>query len=380
MNILMMGWGFPPKIQGGLDIHVYEISRLLAKSNNLILALPEHNCPESPPEGMEIIPIKCKPPGKSLLRSVSEYNRNALKACKGMDFDIVHSHDWFGVEAAESLRDGGGKPWVLTLHSLEHMRSCHSGKSAMKSLEARGAKECDKLITVSESMKKCISKDYRIGPQKIEVIYNSARIGKGNPGKVRRSLGVGSRPLALFLGRLSGQKGPEYFIRSAKAVLENIPEARFIVAGEGHLKESLESFSDHLGLKGKVLFPGFVEDKASFYSAADVFALPSLHEPFGITVLESLLSGTPAVVSENAGVLEKLPGLGCLQKVRPADSRDLAEKISNTLKKRERVNERERGLVQNAYSWERSARETERVYQDLKQSETDANRFLKSLP
>jgi len=116
MNILMIGWGFQPRIQGGLDIHVYELAKQLAKSNSVTLTLPEFNSPGKDVDGIRIIPIECTgfSEMKSMMKTVSEYNRNILEACANMEFDVVHAHDWFGVQAAEKL----GKPWVLTLHSL----------------------------------------------------------------------------------------------------------------------------------------------------------------------------------------------------------------------------------------------------------------------
>ncbi|HJW96914.1 MAG TPA: glycosyltransferase family 4 protein [archaeon] len=369
MKILMIGWGFPPRIDGGLDTHVFEISRELARRNDVLLALPAFNSPRKAPEGVKIIPIRCPRFSRmrSLVNSVKEYNRNIIRKCGNLDFDVIHSHDWFGVEACSELRERTGKPWVFTLHSLEYMRSCQNGKSAMERLERRGAEECDRVITVSKGMKKSIVRDYGISPGKIDVVYNSARMGRVNTGNIRRRFGLGKGPVILFLGRLSSQKGVEYVIHSAKMVSEKIPEARFLVAGEGNLKGSLEIFSSHLGLDGKVIFAGFVpqKDLASYYSAADVFVLPSLHEPFGITVLESLLSGTPVVVSENAGVLENVPEMKCIMKVRPSDSEELAGEITHFLERPFRVSGREIAALQKAYSWEKSARQIESIYQKL---------------
>jgi len=366
MKILMIGWGFPPKIQGGLDTHVYEISKELAKENDILLALPEFNSPGRDSGGIKIIPIKCRASG-SLVKAVREYNRNILKTCGNLDFDLIHSHDWFGVEAAEILREKTGRPWVFSLHSLEFMRSCREGKSLMERQEIRGAEKCDKVLTVSELMRKEIASRYGINPGKIEVVYNSARIPESEPGKVRKKFGFGKKPMALFLGRLSNQKGPEYFLRAARLALEKIPEARFMVVGEGHLKEGLEKFASHMGMEGNVFFTGFVSEKelGSYYRDADVFVLPSLHEPFGITVLESLLSGTPAIVSEGAGVLERLPDMDCVLRVKAGDSRDLAEKLALALSKRERVSLAEKEKILRAYSWEKSAVEILEVYQKL---------------
>ena len=365
MKILMIGWGFPPKIQGGLDTHVFEICKELAKSNDVFLTLPEFNCPAKNPDGIKIVPVKCKS-GKNLSKTVSEYNRGVVNACKNLDFDIVHSHDWFGVEASEKLRSRA--PWVFTLHSLEYMRSCGYGKnSVMEKLERKGAKGCDRVITVSRLMKKSIVKNCKVSPEKIEVVYNSARAKKGNPEKIRRELGLGNSPLVLFIGRLSQQKGIEYLIYSAKAVLDKIPEARFVIAGEGNLRGSLEKFCRHMGLDGKVIFPGFVPERdiASYYSAADVFVYPSIYEPFGISVLESLLSGTPAITSREAGIMESLPEMGSVTAVRPADSGELAGKIVHFLSKRNRVSNKEKELLAKTYSWEKSARQILDIYQSV---------------
>jgi len=368
MKILMIGWGYPPNIQGGLDTHVYEISRELAKKNEIFLALPEFNSPKKEPEGIKTIPIKCPKASVSLVKAVREYNKGILKICGNLEFDLIHSHDWFGVEASEGLKKKTGRPWVFTLHSLEFMRSCQQGgKSLMERLEKRGAEKCDGLVTVSEFMKREIGEKYGIRKEKISVVYNSARAHAGEPGKIRKRFGLGQRPVALFLGRLSSQKGPEYFLRSAKMALEKIPDARFLVAGEGHLREGLERFASHLGLDGKAFFTGFApeRDMGSYYRDADVFVLPSLYEPFGIAALESVLSGTPAIVSEGSGVLERVGGMGCLMKVRPGDSADLAEKLVRALSSRKRVSESEKKAIQKAYSWERSAAEIFAAYQKV---------------
>jgi glycosyltransferase involved in cell wall biosynthesis len=365
MKILMIGWGFPPKIQGGLDIHVYEICKQLAKKNDVSLVLPKFNSPAKNSAGIKIIPIKCGYK-KSLAKTVSEYNRNIVNECKNLDFDIIHSHDWFGVEASEKLK--AKAPWILTLHSLEYMRSCASGKKTiMERLERRGAKECDKVIAVSRFMKKSIVKNYSMNPKKIEVVYNSATIRQGKPEKIRRALRLGDCPLVLFLGRHSKQKGIEYLIYSAKSVLEKIPEARFVIAGEGHLKDSLEAFSRHMGLDGKVIFPGFIPeaDLASYYSAADVFVYPSIYEPFGISVLESLLSGTPAITTKDAGVMERLPEMDSIAGVRPGNSRELADNIVRILSERKRVSNKEKEILAKTYSWEKSAKEILGIYQKL---------------
>jgi len=367
MKILMIGWGFPPKIEGGLDVHVHEICRELAKKNLVYLMLPEFNSPKKAPDGIKIIPIKCRL-GKNLSRTVGEYSRNIVKACRGIDFDVIHSHDWLGVEASEALRATTGKPWVFTLHSLEYMRSCVPGsKSAMARLERRGARECDRIITVSRFMKESIAKTCGVEQGKIDVVYNSASVRKGDPGSIRKKLGLGDRPLVLFLGRLSHQKGVENLIYSARSVLKTIPDARFLIVGEGHLKESLEKFSRHMGLEGKIIFQGFVPESelASYYSAADVFAYPSMFEPFGISVLESLLSGTPAVTSAEAGIMEMLPDMPSLKGVRPGDSKELANQIMHFLSSGKRVTEREKKLLESTYSWKKSAAQILQIYQKL---------------
>jgi glycosyltransferase involved in cell wall biosynthesis len=380
MKILMIGWGFPPRIEGGLDMHVYEICRELAKGNEVMLALPEFNCPKrlvdrrpddiNPSRhsrnGISIIPIKCSgfTDLKSLVKSVRGYNRNIVKACRNLPFDIIHSHDWLGVEASERL--GAKAPWILTMHSLEYMRSCQNSKSIMERLERRGMRECDRIITVSRFMKNEIVKS-GVNPGKIDVVYNSARVGRGEPEKIRRKFRLGKSPLVLFLGRLSQQKGVEYVISSAKMVSERIPEARFLIAGDGHLRKGLESFSRSLGLEGKVFFTGFVPERelASYYSAADVFVSPSFFEPFGITALESLLSGTPAIVGECSGILEKIQGLGCIMAVKPGNSRELAGKIISALESGVTVSESDRKILREAYSWKKAAKETLGIYQKV---------------
>jgi glycosyltransferase involved in cell wall biosynthesis len=358
MKILMMGWGFPPKIQGGLDTHVYEMSKELAKRNEVFLALPEFNCPGSTGR-VKAIPIKCSE--GSLIKTVKEYNRNIIKQCSGMDFDVIHSHDWFCVPASEGLRAASGKPWILTMHSLERMRSQSSGQSVIQRMESRGMQKSDGLVAVSRYMKR--EMESACGRRDIRVVYNAANVVMGHPENIMSRLGLGKNSVVLFMGRLSQQKGVEHLLAAAKKVSEKMPDARFVVAGDGHLKSSLTAFATHLGLDGKVILTGFVpqEEIFSFYSAADVFVYPSVSEPFGIAVLEALLSGTPVITSRSAGVLERLPRLGCVT-TSGISSSELAEKIVSALRERRRVSESEKGAIKRAYSWEKSAAKMIGIY------------------
>jgi glycosyltransferase involved in cell wall biosynthesis len=278
-----------------------------------------------------------------------------------MDFDLIHSHDWLCVPAAEALRKACGKPWVLTIHSLEWMRSLNPGGSLMQKMESKGMQKSDRLVAVSKYMKR--EMESASGRKDIDVVYNAANVCKGSPESVRKRLDLQKKSVVLFVGRLSQQKGVEYLISAAKRVSEEMPDARFLIAGTGHLSSSLGAFASHLGLDGKVLLTGFVpqDDVFSYYSAADVFVYPSVSEPFGIAVLEALLSGTPVITNPSAGVLERLPKLKCIYTAEQS-SEGLADKIISALKERRRVSESEKETIRRAYSWEKSASQIMGIY------------------
>ena len=326
MKILMAGWGFDRKITGGMDIHITHIVRnLCAQGAEVHLVLPEENVPEIIPKNMIIHKIDTS------MRDSGELDKNytcaIVKLAESTDFDVIHTHDWFGVNAAKKLNIR----WVHTVHSLEYMRCAKDAptESVISDIEKTAIIESDAVITVSNLMKQEVLFHYNIDPKKIIVIYNYTSLLPKASG-MRKEI-----PLVLCASRLTFQKGIEYLIYASVDILKRIPDCRFIVVGDGHLKESLENFAKTIGVYDSFEFPGFVQDKelAAYFRSASIFVMPSVHEPFGIACLDAIDANLPVILSENVGAKELFQG--CILTHKPSSKEHLAKKTIKLLKDRQ---------------------------------------------
>lgn len=222
---------------------------------------------------------------------------------------LFHAHDWMSVPAGLAARQKMKKPLVLHIHSTEFDRAGGGQPNQeIAEVEWQGLTKADKIVTVSHYTKQLIVNKYNIPADKIEVIYNGI---DPNPDYHNQPLAkfLADRPVIVFVGRLTIQKGPEYFLAVAKKVIEQNKKAIFVLAGQGDMYQSLLVSSAYQGLSGSVLFAGFLrgKEKQMLYQRADVFVMPSVSEPFGIAALEAALEKTPVIVSKNSGVSEVLP-------------------------------------------------------------------------
>lgn len=198
-----------------------------------------------------------------------------------------------------------GKPYVAHVHSTEHDRiPSGSGSSYIMRTEYEGMQQATRVVAVSFYTKQLLVSKYGIDPGKIDVVYNGI-----NPLPASRVVDAPfapHRPVIVFMGRLTMQKGAEYFLRLAQQVLQRIPEALFIVAGNGDMYHELLLTNARQKLSASVLFSGFVRDtqRAKLLDRADVFVMPSLSEPFGLVALEAAQRRTPVILSSNSGVRE----------------------------------------------------------------------------
>ncbi len=378
----MIGWGFPPKIEGGMDIHCYEISkRLVELGHDVNLILPNFN---SPPyknvEGINIFPIECEKNFSSifyLVKTIEDYNKKIFNSFKDFNFDIIHSHDWISVLASLQLKQITKKPWVLNLHSLEYIRAAGNifGENEIEKIEILGMENCDKILTVSNLMKRILVENYKINPKKIEVIYNAASFSSENarPENVREKYNLENEPIIFFLGRLTEQKGIEYLIYAAKKILKKFPDTKILISGQGYLLESLKKFSRILGIEDSIIFTGFLppEELKDYYSAADVFVSPSIYEPFGITILEAMECETPVIVTENTGVAENFNHLKHLIKVKPRNSDELAKSVITLLKNKslkKKIGKSGKEFSRKIYSWDKITKNIIKIYEEVKKA------------
>ncbi len=363
MNVLMIGWEFPPRRVGGLGTHCYELVKELRNLANVTLILPF----KARMKGVKILSIPSswgnayQSFSRSLLDSVMAYNMNIISAVKktGMKFDVIHAHDWLGIKAGVELKKLTGKPLVITFHSTEWDRSVGHPWDVIENIEKEGVENADQIIAVSNLMKNELVTRYNADQEKIRVVYNGI-----NPStiSINNHKGLFGKKIVLYLGRLEGQKNPEALIRAAKLVLAKRKDVIFIIAGAGGLLPRLAELAVKLGVKDNVIFTGKVseEEKNFLYSIAHVFVLPSFSEPFGITVLEAASKGAIPIISKRVGAGEQLHALT----VDSWDVNKLADYILAVLKYPVLADHLKSINTQKLLdlSWERVARQVMKVY------------------
>jgi glycosyltransferase involved in cell wall biosynthesis len=419
-KVLMLGWEFPPLLNGGLGVACYglikalvnycDISLILPKSdpnfhlknletigiNNLDvseLALAsnikeykflqnvdfvESNLLPYQTSDIEFLSQKYPTPDVNLIKErltvdlkvfetndlydsaigerIYKFAKIAAIIASQKDFDVIHAHDWMTFVAGMEIKAMTGKPLVLHVHSLEVDRNGPDSKGWIYQIEKSALEYADKIIPVSNYTAGVLTNYYGIPSYKITPIHNgieqvqSYRSDSNLPEKI-----------ILFLGRITGQKGPEYFFETAAKVLEFMPNVRFVMAGAGDMMKGLIESSAYKHLGNKFHFTGFLGPERVRYllSIADVYVMPSVSEPFGLSALEAAQFGVPCVISKQSGVAEVLPS------ALKADYWDVEKMASNIISILKYKGLRDQ-LVKDAYidlskiSWENTAK---RVYE-----------------
>ncbi len=367
MKVAMIGWEYPPFKAGGLGTHCYGLTRSLADKNvkvDFYMPKTKHSAGNSGKKNLvikevgetEIFPYD-RPEDKELagqfFESVYRYNDLVVEKVKG-NYDLIHCHDWLTMKAGVALKEKLGIPLVLSVHSTEYDRSgwiCPN--DWFINIEREGMEKADRIIAVSHFTKGVIVDKYGINPDKISVVHNAVYpIGEGE-----------KQEIVLFLGRLTIQKGAEFFLRAAKKVLEYEPDSRFVVAGTGDMLPRLINQAVDMGISSKVIFTGLLteEEVRHIYRISNVYVMPSVSEPFGITALEAVSAGTPTIASKTAGFSEAFQN--CLR-VDFWDTDEMANKIISLLRydplHKTLATEGKREL--DLFTWDRVAEKTIDVY------------------
>ena len=367
MRVAMLGWEFPPFVSGGLGVHCYELTKCLAKSGvevdfymprtgrkvketeiAVLRTMPDETVVKvksEEDEGVNIIQVTsitrtgrltAYPEnsleyqvshqttmskdseellgdveederglyGKNFMLDVENYNKRCVDAViknhRKRNYALVHNHDWLTVPAAVKIKATAGLPRVQTVHSTEFDRAPIPWDRIMK-IERLGISDAERTIAVSNFTASKIEREYMAERNKIRVIYNGVDPSKFN----KRDPSCPSRTV-LFLGRLTEQKGPFHYLWAAKRVLDKEKNVKFLMVGEGSLLPFLIKETFKLGIQDKVIFTGYIpaDQLKKVYSKCDIYVMPSLSEPFGITALEAMCSGTPVVLSKSSGVGE----------------------------------------------------------------------------
>jgi len=262
---------------------------------------------------------------------VHRYAAVVRQLAKNEQFDVIHAHDWMTYPAAIAVATITGKPLVVHVHSTEFDRSGEHINQMIYDIEREGMERADKIIAVSHFTHNIIISRYGISGEKVEVVYNGVE-RNGNGYALPAQSGIDrNEKIVLFLGRITMQKGPEYFLAAAKKVLEVMDNVKFVMAGSGDMMHRTIEMAAELGIGNKVLFTGFLrgEDVQRIYEIADLYVMPSVSEPFGIAPLEALNNDIPVIISRQSGVSEVLTHA---LKVDFWDVNEIANKIIAVLK------------------------------------------------
>jgi len=365
-KVLMLGWEFPPIINGGLGVACHDLSSAMSEMADITMIIPKSS-PGFKMKNMNLIGINNVDPkafenlgsfgtgplpfklhsipadlnpyysssemksqyasntlgramgpegsfegfdidslyGGDVIRKVLQYAEIAAAMAAKMDFDVIHAHDWMTMIAGMKIKQMSGKPLVLHIHSLEVDRGGETSRGWVYDLERKGMEMADLVMPVSQFTAENIIKHYGIDPHKIAVVHNGSR-------KVRafKSPRRFDEKTVLFVGRLTSEKGPEKFLDIASKVLESNPDVRFVMAGVGDYFKSILERSSYKHIGNRFHLTGFLNlEKLNYlFSVSDIYCMPSVSEPFGLSAVEAAQFGIPCVISKQSGVAEVLTG------------------------------------------------------------------------
>ena len=387
----MVGWELPPHNSGGLGVACWGLAKSLAKKGvDITFVLPKKINVDS--DFMDIVfanidyseeqmqgvyqsysnwkkEFELPNSGHSDYVSASfDYADKIRAIAKKHNADLIHAHDWLTFPAGLSAKSINKKPLVCHVHATEIDRTGgNSPNPEVYKIECETLKRSDKIITVSNFTKKIVVDHYGINDNKIDVVYNGADslTTKELPPALGEMKKLGYK-IVLYLGRITLQKGPEYFVKAAKIVSDFDKKALFVVTGSGDMQEQMIAEAAALGVSDKFIFTGFLrgEEKDRIFRTADIYVMPSVSEPFGITALESVVHGTPALISRQSGVSE------VLQHVLKTDFWDvdeMANKIVTLLRYQALSNDLKREGIKEVknINWDNSADKCINVYNRL---------------
>ena len=370
MKVLMFGWEFPPHISGGLGTACYGLTKGMTSfpdmeilfvipkafgdedrssigligANNVHIRLRDVRMSGFLKEiqqievGINLLPYvdpelyeKCSTEsllgenkfitsdfdgklhftggyGKNLIQEISNYALVGAAIATEHSFDVIHAHDWLCYPAGIAAKYISGKPLVIHVHATDFDRSGGNVNPVVYNIEKQGMEAADKIITVSNLTRNIVIEKYGIAPEKIVTVYNAVEpleINGLTKGFLRGNF---DEKIVTFLGRITMQKGPEYFIEAANLVLKKMSGVRFVMAGSGDMMNKMIRRAARLGICDKFSFTGFLkgDDVYRMFQLSDVYVMPSVSEPFGISPLEAMQSNVPVIISRQSGVAEIL--------------------------------------------------------------------------
>ncbi|WP_319228987.1 glycosyltransferase [Draconibacterium orientale] len=422
MNVLMFGWEFPPNISGGLgtacygivsgfsacrDVHVTfvipkaygneqsenvqlisaenipvgsEIFRTLSSGAISFVDVPSKLVPYLTPESFsekyqfhsekkelsEVVKKGTKIAfsgkyGPNLFDEINKYAIVAKTIAQENQFDLIHAHDWLTFPAAVAAKKNSGKPLVIHVHSTDFDRSGGAINPAIFAIEKQGMDEADQIITVSNLTKKRLVDQYQIPSKKITTVYNAIEPETNSICTLKKQ--KHKEKIVTFLGRITIQKGPEYFVDVARMVIGRMKNVHFVMAGSGELRDKIVELCVRHGISDRFHFTGFLKgiEVTRMLRKSDLFIMPSVSEPFGIVPLEAMQANVPIIISRQSGVAELIKNA---VKTDFWDVHAMADAVHAILKykKLAKTLTLEGKTEVDNLNWENSAREIRQVY------------------
>ncbi len=393
MRVAMLGWEFPPFQTGGLAVHCYYLTRgLAAQGTDITFFMPRSKGTENasvPWATIVPIPLALRqgivagayasaavdlpaPFWGGLFESIAAYQRAVVREVARRHaqkpFDLIHCHDWMTILAGLELSQHLDLPLVVTVHSTENDRTGGNPWDWILDVEKRGVRGADRVIAVSKRTREQLIQALGADAERVKVVYNAIDASRFSTTRSKEALGWPAESfIVLYHGRLSVQKGVEFFLQAAKLVAEREPRAHFVISGKGELLPHLVNLAFDLGLADRVTFTGYLPDDSlpALYAMSNVFVLPSVSEPFGITVLEAAAAGTPVILSKSAGASEVLHHA---LRVDFWDTHEMANQLLTLIEHPELGEEMRDAAAEQAKSltWEKVATQTLEVYQQAR--------------
>jgi len=304
--------------------------------------------------------------GPDLLAEIARYALVANVIAQDREFDLIHAHDWLAYPAGIAAKQISGKPLVIHVHATDFDRSGGRVNPDVFAIEKQGMEAADKIITVSNLTRQVVIDKYGVDPAKVVTVYNAVEPNlKRQTGPFKKGI---NEKVVTFLGRITTQKGPEYFVEAASRVLKDFDNVRFVMAGSGDMMNRMVRRVAELKLSGKFHFTGFLkgDDVLQMLQMSDVYIMPSVSEPFGISPLEAMQARVPVIISRQSGVAEILTNA---IKVDYWDVDAMADAIHGILAhpKLSRMLARQGRKEVHNLTWEDSAIGVRRVYQSAVQ-------------
>ncbi len=392
LRALIFGWEFPPFNSGGLGVASLGLTRALSRQDvDITFVLPKAyplSVPYAKMVAAELEEAGAKVTyaypsataadgtplyGEDMIGQVKRYAKAGAQIAKREPHDIIYAHDWLAFGAGKAAKGISKKPLISHVHATEFDRS-GGGRvnQTVYDLEREGMHAADRVIAVSRRTRDMAIQHYGVPREKTHAVWNGVddetapAYDEMRAGRLAQLTRAG-HTLVLFAGRLTLQKGPDHFLNAAAKVAAKDPDVLFVMAGSGDMEAQLLRQAAGLGIGNRVLFPGFLRDHDlhEAYASADVYVMPSVSEPFGISALEAMRLGTPVIISKQSGVAEAVPE--AIQ-VDFWDADALAQAIEQVLAARPKEREAHAVRGHNAaarLSWDRAASEIRAIMDEL---------------